>query len=319
MTDIDSTAQQSVPLILVVDDDRVMRTLLRTTLEEEGYRIIEAKDGEQCLVEYTRCQPDMVLLDAVMPEMDGFTCCQLLRNLPQSQYTPILMITALDDQDSVDQAFTAGATDYVTKPIYWAVLSQRVQRLLVASQALQEAEQIKEQVRKRREWEQLLRKMTQQLCHPLKLKQFLNNTVAEIQRLTQAERVLLYQEKNQIPCEAITPGYPSLKELGLQMLEWATPFQSQYQKGEVVVLDDLTQGELSEPAIAQLIQFKTTAALIAPLVIHEQVWGLLCVHQCQTPHPWETWEVEQLSTLTNLLAIAIYQFQLREKLMHSVS
>jgi len=65
---------------------------------------------------YLRLQPDIVLLDAIMPVMDGFSCCSHLQLLPGGDRTPILMITGLDDQDSVDQAFEAGAIDYVTKP-----------------------------------------------------------------------------------------------------------------------------------------------------------------------------------------------------------
>jgi len=130
--------------ILIVDDDRAMRLLLKLAMEVEGYTVIEAQDGEQCLVEFAYHQPQMVLLDAVMPGMDGFTCCQQLRQrstglaglagseIAEIAEVPVLMITVLDDSDSVDRAFEAGATDYVTKPIHWAVLCQRVRRLLNA-------------------------------------------------------------------------------------------------------------------------------------------------------------------------------------------
>jgi len=139
--------QRDSPLILVVDDDKFMRIQLRHAMEEAGYQVVEASDGEQGLAVYTRVQPDIVLLDALMPVMDGFTCCNLLRAYPVSDRTasssvaatliptPVLMITALEDQESVDQAFEAGATDYITKPIHWAVLRQRVHRLLEATRA----------------------------------------------------------------------------------------------------------------------------------------------------------------------------------------
>ncbi len=101
-------------------------------MEGEGYQVLEAKNGEQCLAEFTESRPQMVLLDAVMPGIDGFTCCQQLRQRPEAQDVPVLMITVLDDSESVDRAFEAGATDYVTKPIHWPVLCQRVRRLLKA-------------------------------------------------------------------------------------------------------------------------------------------------------------------------------------------
>lgn len=122
------------PLVLVVDDDRTMRMLLRRAMEQEGYQVVEANDGEQCLTVYTDQHPDIVLLDAMMPVMDGFDCCVKLQSIAGADHTPILMITALEDAASVDRAFKAGAADYVTKPIHWAVLRQRVRRLIHQAQ-----------------------------------------------------------------------------------------------------------------------------------------------------------------------------------------
>jgi PAS domain S-box-containing protein len=135
---------KETPIILVVDDERVTRMLLRHLLEQEKYRVIEVENGEECLTAYQQEQPDMVLLDAMMPVMDGFTCCQELQKLPNSDRIPILMITALDDPVSVDRAFAAGAIDYVTKPIHPPVLRRRLRRILEASwaeYALKESEQ----------------------------------------------------------------------------------------------------------------------------------------------------------------------------------
>jgi PleD family two-component response regulator len=150
---------RDVPLILVVDDDRSMRSLLRLALEEEGYKLAEANNGEQGLREFMRQQPDMVLLDGVMPIMDGFTCCRKLREVTGTDYPPVLMITVLDDPDSVDQAFDAGTTDYITKPIHWAVLRQRVRRLLQVSHQHQKVAQITESLKKQTQRERLLVEM----------------------------------------------------------------------------------------------------------------------------------------------------------------
>ncbi|HEY9749942.1 MAG TPA: response regulator [Allocoleopsis sp.] len=123
------------PLVLLIDDDRSMRFLLAQAIKQEGYQVVEAKDGAEGLALYQQVHPEIILLDALMPVMDGFTCCTQLRSLPGGDRPPILMITCLEDPDSVDQAFAAGATDYVTKPIHWAVLRQRVRRLLETSRA----------------------------------------------------------------------------------------------------------------------------------------------------------------------------------------
>lgn len=138
--------------ILIVDDDKSLRSLLSLVLEEEGYAVTEAQNGEDCLRFFSQLQPDLVLLDAVMPDMDGFDCCAQLRSLPEGQNTPVLMITFLDDQESIERAFAVGATDYITKPIHWPVLFQRLQRLMVASQAIAQAEQIQGQLLALQNW-----------------------------------------------------------------------------------------------------------------------------------------------------------------------
>jgi len=101
MTDLKPISDRSTPVVLITDDDNALRSLLVMALKAEGYEIEEAINGEECLVKYARLQPDLVLLDALMPEMDGFRCCQHIRALPDRPQIPILMITFLDDRESI--------------------------------------------------------------------------------------------------------------------------------------------------------------------------------------------------------------------------
>lgn len=138
---MNTNVQKGSPLILIVDDDKSMRMLLHLALEQEGYQVLEAQDGKACLATYQRQRPDAILLDAVMPEMDGFNCCSKLRAFPNSDRIPVLMLTILDDPEAVEQAFAVGATDYITKPIHWAVLRHRLRRLLEQSELYQQLEE----------------------------------------------------------------------------------------------------------------------------------------------------------------------------------
>ncbi len=121
--------------VLIVDDDRSMRMALRNILEQDGYRIDEASNGDQALALCKRHMPDLVLMDAVMPLLNGFEACAQIRALQGGAHTPVLIITALDDEKSIKQAFSAGASDYIPKPVHFAVLRRRVARLLEASRA----------------------------------------------------------------------------------------------------------------------------------------------------------------------------------------
>ena len=144
-----TTSVYGTPLILVADDDKLMRIMLRRAMEKEGYRVVEATDGEQAIAQYTHSHPDIVLLDALMPSIDGFACCEQLQSLFAENRTPVLMITGLEDEESVDRAFDVGATDYITKPIHWAVLRQRVRRLLQQSQLHKQLEQSNQELQAR--------------------------------------------------------------------------------------------------------------------------------------------------------------------------
>ncbi|MEB3212911.1 MAG: PleD family two-component system response regulator [Leptolyngbyaceae bacterium] len=128
-------------LILVVEDDRVSRQMLCRALTQEGYQVVEACDGEECLSLYEQTQPHLVLLDAMMPKMNGFECCTELLKLPGTENLPVIMVTGLEDQSSVDWAFDVGATDYVTKPIHWPILRRRVRNLLEKAYYYNELEQ----------------------------------------------------------------------------------------------------------------------------------------------------------------------------------
>ncbi|MEH2176392.1 PleD family two-component system response regulator [Nostoc sp.] len=137
-----ATAQESQSLVLIVDDEPFIRLILRHFLEREGYQIVEAQNGIEAINVFNQLHPDIVLLDAIMPDMDGFECCTQLKLLDCNKHTPVLMITGLEDQESVDRAFAVGAMDFITKPIHWPVLRQRVKRLIQQSQLQQKLEAV---------------------------------------------------------------------------------------------------------------------------------------------------------------------------------
>jgi diguanylate cyclase (GGDEF)-like protein len=90
----------------------------------------------------------VVLLDAIMPAIDGFTCCKTIQDLGGDMPTPVLMVTGLEDQESIDRAFSAGATDYITKPIHWGLLRQRVRRLIQQMRLYQELEAVNQELKR---------------------------------------------------------------------------------------------------------------------------------------------------------------------------
>ena len=126
---------RDVERILIADDDRSMRVALQNVLVADGYEIEAVSDGVDAVSRCEKSMPDLILLDALMPNLNGFEACKKIRMLRGSSHVPILIVTALDDEKSIEQAFNSGATDYIPKPIHFAVMRQRISRLLKASRA----------------------------------------------------------------------------------------------------------------------------------------------------------------------------------------
>jgi signal transduction histidine kinase len=124
--------------ILIVDDDEVVREFMSATLEDAGFNVATAADGQTALKLCMENPPDLLIADVLMPGMDGFQLCQELRQRPETGYIPILVATGLDDAPSIVKAFDVGATDFINKPIKWIILNYRVQYMLRASRAAQE-------------------------------------------------------------------------------------------------------------------------------------------------------------------------------------
>jgi diguanylate cyclase (GGDEF)-like protein/PAS domain S-box-containing protein len=136
------------PVILLIDDEKAFRLLAQAALVDSGYDIFVAENGNTALslLESSRI-PDLVLLDLIMPDIDGFTVCSAIRNSPGGQHIPILIMTGLDDYESISRAYDAGATDFITKPINWTLLMYRTRYLLRASQAISQLRESEAKIR----------------------------------------------------------------------------------------------------------------------------------------------------------------------------
>ncbi len=122
-------------VVLVVDDEKMMRLLARQSLERSGFKVVEAQDGATALDCFHDQHPDMVLLDVQMPNKDGFEVCREIRSSPFGHFTPIMMMTGLDDVASIERAYEAGATDFINKPLNWLVLGHRLEYILRSSRS----------------------------------------------------------------------------------------------------------------------------------------------------------------------------------------
>ncbi|EGV33448.1 response regulator receiver modulated diguanylate cyclase/phosphodiesterase [Thiorhodococcus drewsii AZ1] len=126
----DRPAVRDRPLILVVDDDPSTHLLAQTAFEESGFRFAGAWDGQGALEAVRFQRPDLILLDAGTPVMDGYETCRRFRGLAGFELTPVLMLTGLEDLSAVEAAYDSGATDFYSKPVNWRLLVHRIRYLL---------------------------------------------------------------------------------------------------------------------------------------------------------------------------------------------
>ena len=128
----DKNTQSDLPVVLVADDDLTVRLLMREALEQDDFVVVEAENGVEAITVFERLHPIIIMMDVEMPEMDGFSACSRIKKLPGGDDVTVVMVTGLDDFASIQQSYDAGATDFITKPINWPILSHRVRYLLRA-------------------------------------------------------------------------------------------------------------------------------------------------------------------------------------------
>jgi DNA-binding response OmpR family regulator len=116
--------------ILLVDDSETSLMMARMILSKANYEILVAKDGQAGVETAAREKPDLVLLDVVMPRMNGFEACAALKAQPETQGIPVIMVTTRGEGESVESGFSAGASDYVTKPVNGLELLTKVRSAL---------------------------------------------------------------------------------------------------------------------------------------------------------------------------------------------
>lgn len=125
--------------ILIIEDEKSIRNILKAFLEDAGYQITLANDGMEGIAAFHKEKYDLVLLDIMMPKLDGYTVCEMIRN---ESSTPVILLTALDDEESQMKGFDLLADDYITKPFSMPLVMRRIEAVLRRTQINQEKSSI---------------------------------------------------------------------------------------------------------------------------------------------------------------------------------
>ena len=196
------------PVILIVDDDPIVRSLMQDALEDEGFLVVEANDGVDACRRCDEIIPALLVVDAVMPNMDGFELCRVLRDRPETQHVPILMATGLDDHASISNAYEAGATDFIAKPLNWLILVHRIRYMLRGARTLEALRQNQQHLRAA---EELERKQNERFEAALgNMSQGLSMFGADGQLIVTNKR---FRDLYRLPSAAVVPGQLMIEAL----------------------------------------------------------------------------------------------------------
>jgi class 3 adenylate cyclase/CheY-like chemotaxis protein len=193
------------PLILIVEDNSASLDILQTRLKTHNYDVITATDGEEGLVKARKKQPDLILLDIMLPKMDGMEVCRRLKGDPSLPFIPIIMVTAKADSKDVVAGLEAGGDEYLSKPVDHAALVARVKSMLRIKElhdtVCEQSSRLKEQSAQLAEWNQVLEQRVEQQLTELeqvgRLRRFLSPQIAEL-IVSSEDKRLLESHRNEI-------------------------------------------------------------------------------------------------------------------------
>lgn len=194
----------------------------------------------------------------------------------------------------------------------------RILLIYGAAQDITERKQAEEALRQQTQRERLIRRMQERIRQSLDLEEILNKVVEEVRRFLQVERVAVYQIKSGIEgkfvVESVASGCASV--LGYPLVDpcFKAEYALKYDKGRICAIDDIYRANLMPCYVESLAQIQIRAHLLVPIVFNNQLWGLLCAHQCSAPRHWEPFEIDSLQQLATQVAIAIQQSQLYQQI-----
>jgi two-component system cell cycle response regulator len=287
--------------ILVVDDLPSNLKVLRGLLKKSGYQLIFASSGRQCLDSIQKNRPDLILLDLMMPEMDGIEVCRRLKESPLTAEIPVIFLTASNEIDHLMQAFDLGAVDYITKPFRSSELLARIKTHLKLAYLQQKTQQQAER-------EKIVRDIVEAIHSHLDIEQLLSRTVSKIHAFLELDRVAIYRYTDSRGSEIVAVGEDAPRTFIFPLL----PIEESH--SFLAHPDNLTPSNLDNTS--PLNRWQVHQEVRLPLFDERGFYGSLIVTTRQ-PDRLTSDRQEALAEIARQLAIAIAQAHTIDYLRHT--
>ncbi len=311
-TRVDHTANGGVSLgtVLVVDDDQSARRLARKLLEREGFEVNEACDGRAALTEVLEIHPDVILMDAVMPNLDGYECTRKLSADQSTCEIPVIMVSGKTDEKHIEAGFDAGANEYITKPYRHREFVLRIRAMaelargkkdLLASNSIRG-----EQARAM----QILFDLSRSLAAAEQLDTIVSHTVTATAELMNSRRVslMLPEESGNILFVANSIGIDNELAAKIRVPVGSSISGRVFSSGEPTIFN--SQDERIECSDRYESGFFASIPLASKaLVVPHKIVGVLNVTERYDRQPFEPHEIEYLDLVCNMAASALEQYE----------
>jgi PAS domain S-box-containing protein len=305
--------------VLIVDDSPEDRELYQLCLlrdKDYYYSILEATLGQEGLELWQEHQPDVVLLDYRLPDLDGLEFLSKLHSPSAQIDLPIIVVTGQGSEAIAVQTMKAGAQDYLIKG---QITPERLQ--LAVNSAIARV-QIQKQLQLRIEKDRLISQITQRIHQSLDIAEILQTTVNEVREFINSDRVLIFRLQSGgsgiVTTESVAAGWTPLLSTSLYDPVVNDVYINLCRQGLVTVEPDIYDGSIDPYYVEQLANLEVQANLVLPILQDDQLWGMLIVHHCQAPRKWQPGEIHLLQELTTHLSIALHQAKLYQQAQHEL-
>ncbi|MGD1904828.1 MAG: diguanylate cyclase domain-containing protein [Leptolyngbyaceae cyanobacterium] len=296
--DVTHTSREAFKgLILIVDDLPTNLKVLRGLLADTGHKLTFARSGRQALERVKLALPDLILLDLMMPEMNGLEVCRYLKQSPQTASIPIIFLTASHEREHLLQAFEQGAVDYVTKPFQPGELLARIKTHLTLVH-------LQKRTQRQAAQETILRHVIEDIHSSLELTTVLANAISHIQAFMVVDRILIVRclasaQKNIV---ATTDPACQLANFPIDTARFKDPYQLSIAQPETLTSVD----------VDWLKQWQVHTELRFPIFQDDKLWGAMIIHL--PAHLPQDGSADLLQLIVGQLEIAIQQSELYAEL-----
>jgi two-component system cell cycle response regulator len=301
------------PRILVVDDDRLLRALLTDALSKSGYEVSEAVDGEAALETVKRLRPDCIILDILMPGLDGYWVCRALKADSETALIPVLLLTTLSRKEDLLQGLGAGAEDFIRKPF-------DQQELLARVEAQLRVKQRHDALAKERNDLQALLEVSRAVSSTLRSRDIFQIIVRETAGIIASVRcsLVLIADDPLYGYVLASHDNAAVDRLKIELAKYPE-MQEAIRTKEPVLIDDVHTHPLLAPVREQVGRLPLTSIYVLPVILRNQVIGTLFLRTAKALHLHSPRELKLCQVIADLAATALQNAHTYESLELNVA